>query len=201
MKMAPNRASFTSVKKTSAARCRSSRSARPCRPRAGKAEQEIVDRPGEIEADEEGEQDREQRPDQPPPELDQMLHQRRLGRLDSSSCVIGGSAGFVVRSRLPLFGLVEAARLRGGFGFVFVSAVGCAVARRAAWSRPRAGERAPAWWNSPAVDLRQHHRLVERGGFVAHALHRLLHLGHFGVADGIVELTLELGGARLSLPA
>ena len=159
-------------------------------------EQEIVDRPGEPEADEEGEEHRQQRPHQPPPELEQMLHQRRLARLD-----------IVVRRHAAA---PQASWSVWGF-------------RSSAWSKRRACAAASAWsssrpwvalstagaggaagaggitgagvvglagvstfgsitgWSSEAVSART-------------ALHRLLHLGHFGVAHGLVELTLELGG-------
>src|SRR6185369_14114648 len=45
-------------------------------------DQDVVDVAGEEEADDEGEEERDQRLDQPRAQLDQVLHQRRLGRLD-----------------------------------------------------------------------------------------------------------------------
>src|SRR4029077_12242044 len=98
-------------------------------------QQEIVDWLGGPEADEKGDEDREQRPDQPAAELDQMLDQRRLARLD----VLMGhgfDSAFGLRAR-GVFGAVaaEAAALDGAdlglaarlaFGGAFSSAAGSA---------------------------------------------------------------------------
>ena len=90
-------------------------------------QQEIVDRLGEPQADEKGDEDREQRPDQPAAELDQMLDQRRLARLD---VLMGHGLG-------SAFGL----RARGVLGAVAFSAAtsGATVLRFAARLRLTGG--------------------------------------------------------------
>ena len=50
---------------------------------------EAVDRLGEIEADAEADEEGDDRPDQPPAQLDQVIHQGRLGRLDGRLVVVG----------------------------------------------------------------------------------------------------------------
>ena len=60
-------------------------------------DQQIVDVGGEIEADEEGDEDRQDGPDQPRAQLDQMIHQRRLGGVD---VVVGHGCVPVASARL-----------------------------------------------------------------------------------------------------
>ena len=94
-------------------------------------EQEIVDRLGELEADEKGDEDREQRPDQPAPELDQMLDQRRLGGVDVLMASRLGSALRLAGSR-PSLALVASAERglgRSGLG------LGGALSLGGPWSR------------------------------------------------------------------
>src|SRR5262249_17603806 len=55
--------------------------------------QYVVDRLGEEEAADEGDGEGEQRLDQPRTQLDQVLHQRRFGRLDFLFLVLAAHAG------------------------------------------------------------------------------------------------------------
>ena len=57
--------------------------------------QHVVDRLGEEEADDEAMRERDQRLDQPRAQLDQVLHQRRLGRLDLLLVVFAAHAGLL----------------------------------------------------------------------------------------------------------
>src|SRR5262245_10814675 len=71
--------------------------------------EDVVDRLGEEEAADEGDGEGDQRLDQPRTQLDQVLHQRRFGRLDLLLVVLAAHAG------LPS-GLAAAAAAVAGSG-------------------------------------------------------------------------------------
>ncbi len=79
--------------------------------------QHVVDGLGEEEADHEGDAERDDRLDQPRPQLDQVLHQRRLGGLDLLVFVLAGHAGLPPASGFasaPAGSLVDAAGALAG---------------------------------------------------------------------------------------
>src|SRR5205807_6174549 len=64
-------------------------------------DQDVVDVPGEEEAADEGDAERDQGLDQPRAQLDQVIHQRRLGRLDLLLVLFPAHAGLPSASELP----------------------------------------------------------------------------------------------------
>src|SRR6185437_4749556 len=90
-------------------------------------EQEIVEGPREIEADGKRDSDRAKRPDQPAAELDEMLHQRRLGGVDvllilvahdaPSSRFLARGLGVLLLAAAVLAGAVLAGTVLAAAGF------------------------------------------------------------------------------------
>src|SRR5262249_19193838 len=118
-------------------------------------QQDVVDGLGEPEAHEEGDEDRKQRPHEPPPELDQVLDQRRLARFD---VVLGHGAGpapLLARFAAVLACVLafDAARLRGAFAAGFASP-GLGAAGGAAGPSTTRGRSSGAFSLSARVSVR-----------------------------------------------
>ena len=154
-------------------------------------EQEIVEGPREIEADGERDSDRAKRPDQPATELDEMLHQRRLGGVDVLLILVAHdapSSRFLARGLL-LGAAVLAGTVLSGAGF-FARGLGLGLG---------AGSAASAAAGTGSAGVRHHQRLVDGSArsHIGHLRMKVLHgFAHFvdlAVAHGLLELSLEVG--------